>query len=117
MACELHRIHRPRALTVELHHVLPQAWQHYWTPGPKLPAPNRLFDPRTVALCPTSHRNVHYWIVKLMRAAVSEDPLDAKKSLGGLSREQAIAYDALTRWREAGGSLAGLRAAGLFGEA
>lgn len=111
--CTLHRYHRPRALTVERHHIIPQAWQ--------LHTGVALWDKRTVTLCPTSHRNVHYWIVQLMHGGGdSDDPLQAKLMVFGqrrLTREQAIAYDALTRFRGAGFSLVNLRDAHLFGEA
>jgi hypothetical protein len=112
-SCTLHRIHRPAALTVERHHIIPQAWQLHDSPA--------LWDPRTVALCPTSHRNVHFWLVQLMHAgAGSDDPLQAKLRLfrgHRLTREQSIAYDALTRYRGTTRSLEALRAAHLYGEA
>lgn len=56
--CGLHR-HIPRAEYCEMHHVVPQAWQHTVSP--------KLLDPRVIALTPTCHRNVHVWIVRLMR--------------------------------------------------
>jgi hypothetical protein len=95
MACSLHRIHRPRNLTTEFHHIIPQAWQLTLDP--------KLFDRRTIELCPTSHRNVHFWIVKLMmhaQVARTEDPVVAYKAArpAVASREFAIAYQALTRW-------------------
>jgi hypothetical protein len=72
-------------------------------------------------LCPTSHRNVHVWIVTMMKAGLgTEDPLVAKKAVAGnrrLTREQAIAYDALTRFRGTGRSLKALFDAHVLGYA
>jgi hypothetical protein len=132
MSCSLHKIHRPVNKTTEQHHIIPQAWQASYLPPSvqsdiparrALAAANGLWDDRTVELCPTSHRNVHYWIVKLMQSAHNEgsdDPLVAKKSLVGnrrLDREQSIAYDALTRFRQVGGSLLALAKQGEWGQA
>src|SRR4051794_24334408 len=73
MGCALHKEHRPPALTTELHHVIPRAWQATWAP-PTAPFPGtyagqRLWDARTVELAPTCHRNVHALIVRVMHAA------------------------------------------------
>lgn len=104
-SCSLHRYHRPRALTAEDHHVIPRAWQSFWIPAGKIA---HIWDPRTVTLCPTSHRNVHVWIVRFMHAGMPKHVV---------GREAKIAALALTRWEEAGGSLEALREAGLWGEA
>jgi hypothetical protein len=113
-ACSLHRVHRPKNLTVDFHHVVPRAWQNFHL------GEDKLFDPRTVPICPTGHRNVHFWIVQFMKANLEEDPLLAKKAVFGNSRlnsEAKTALLALQRWKEAGLSLNSLRSAGQFGRA
>lgn len=100
--------------------MIPRAWQEFWAPVGRLPAAKRIWDARTVELCPTSHRNVHFWIVKLMKTRAGEDPLNYKKAVWGsgrLTREQSLAYTTLCRWKEAGGSLTALCQEGLWGEA
>lgn len=114
MACEARRFHVPKALSTDDHHVIPQAWQ-------RLEDKHKLFAPQTVELCPTCHRNVHYWIVRLMKALAlkySNDPLVAKKHIAGnkrLNREQKIAYDALTKYQASGRSLLALCEKGQWG--
>lgn len=103
MSCELHKIHIPKALTSELHHVIPQAWQN-WKLGAE-----RLFDKRTIELCPTGHRNVHYWLVRYMKG------LDATPKKP--NKEQAIALMAIQRWQDMGYSIEDLRAQKLWGQA
>lgn len=137
--CSLHKVHHPPALTVEDHHIVPQAWQHYYqTPtgefdplyGTKVNG-QWLWDGRVVTLCPTGHRNVHFWIVALMRANTTFTstliPNDKEhvKSLAkavlatGRHRtaELPIAMLALRRFLAAGGNLTTLAAVGLLGEA
>lgn len=130
-ACVLHRGHAPAHLTTEFHLVVPVAWQLMWQPSK--PWPNggndpdgrgALWDGRGVAVCPTGHRNVHAWIVRLMHAVRSEDPLEAiarvRKDYGAKatgSMEFWTATLALTRWKEGGGSLVALVNAGEWGEA
>lgn len=99
-ACTAHRYHYPAPLTLEEHHVLPQAWQNFAL------GREALFDRRTVTLCPTCHRNVHHWIVALMRGA------DRIRRV-----ECQIASLALDRWVSTGRSLDDLVAHGLYGEA
>jgi hypothetical protein len=100
VACAAHRSHRPATPHVlDQHHVIPRSWQHF-----ELGA-ERLFDPRTVPLCPNDHRGVHERIVALMKG---EKP--------GRDRLWPIARLALDRFTAAGGSLDALRNAGLFGE-
>ena len=135
-ACELHRLHSPRNLTVEWHHIIPVAWQLRTplagpgpAPGPDTDGRGMLWDTRGVWLCPTGHRNVHYWIVALMHAAAaanSADPLVAYKAVKPrvAPKEFPVAYDALTRFMgEAGyglstdqASLLTLTAAGEWGQ-
>lgn len=110
MSCVAHRLHAPVNMTVEAHHVVPQAWQYAWQPA-LMGFPGRgdhgmLWDARTVELCPTGHRNVHALIVALMHGR----PVPRR-------RELAIARLALTRFQEAGGDLQLLRDRRLWGEA
>lgn len=111
LACSLGHEHRPRNLTVELHHVVPVGWQKTWQPQ-SAPYPGydhdgrgKLWDARTVALCPTSHRNTHAWIVRLMRGAKPDKR----------SNECGIALLALEHFTDAGGDLDVLRKAGEWG--
>jgi hypothetical protein len=114
MACTARKFHRPRPLTTERHHVVPQAWQAAVNP-------NSLFEVKVVEVCPTCHRNIHYWLVKLMHAVAdlhTNDPLDAKKFVFGdkrLTTEQDIAYKALTTWTDGGRELIWLTNRGLWG--
>lgn len=52
--CGCVRVHTPRPATIEKHHIFPQAVQ--------LEKYGKLVEPETVALCPSSHRSVHYSI-------------------------------------------------------
>jgi hypothetical protein len=101
----------PKPLTVEWHHVVPRAWQRFWTPpGATVvndPAYGPMWDPRGVWVCPTHHRNIHFCIVALMHGT---------KPLGSPA-ERKTAQLALDRFVAAGGSLDGLRAAHEWGEA
>lgn len=125
--CALHRVHTPRNQTLELHHVIPVAWQ-LRTPVDNPPFPGKdpdgrgmLWDSRTIALCPTGHRNVHYWIVTLMHkiaAQGGEDVLKAYDALDPRMRrfaEAPIALEALQRFHPYG-SLLSLTAANEWGE-
>jgi hypothetical protein len=136
--CALHKTHQPANLTVEWHHVIPVSWQLHTTltgtpPFPGLDPDGRgmLWDCRGVWLCPTGHRNVHTWIVKLMHAvatAKSDNPLVASKAVkpSHAPAEFAIALDALNRYMDAAGDpgmsapamdLLALTAIGEWGEA
>jgi hypothetical protein len=126
--CEAHKHHDPVNRTIEFHHVIPVAWQLHTTvstppfPGQDPDGRGMLWDNRGVWLCPTGHRNVHYWIVLLMhRIATSqdEDPQAALRAV--VSRpapsETPIALEALTRFvEESGGSLINLTSAGQWGQ-
>lgn len=127
-ACALHRHHgTPVPLTVEKHHIVPRSWDRIYIP-PVAPYPGRdpeggppLWDARTIPLCPSSHRNIHHWIVALMHAVAAEDPaqaLAAVKAANMLARgpQLAVALEALTRFKAAGGSLQQLVAAGEWGQ-
>ena len=59
----------PLPLYCELHHVIPQDWQHEFKPSP-VPNPavatGALWDPRTISCCRTGHGNIHYLLVRFM---------------------------------------------------
>jgi hypothetical protein len=118
MSCEIHKYHFPKPLSTEAHHVTPQAWQRVWCPETSLTYAGWLWDEHTVDLCPTGHRNVHRHLVKLMKtfeaAWDTRGTLDERGVLEAtrlyvfgkrLSREEAIALLAPSRWLNAGGSL------------
>lgn len=130
LPCSLHKAHAPRNLTVELHHVVPQSWQHAFTPTPAGIAPagavaghgtegvlwdavvghgaeGVLWDARTVPLCPTSHRNVHAALVAMVRG---RPPV-------GSPLERRVARLAVSRALEAGITVEMLLAAHQYGEA
>jgi hypothetical protein len=124
-ACELHRLHTPKPLTVELHHVIPVAWQLHWQPA-VAPYPGKdpdgrglLWDARTVSCCPTGHRNVHAWIVKLMHAMAGEDIQTAIDAMTppGRGSQFTTATLALYRYQQYGGRLQDLIAAREWGAA
>lgn len=113
----------PFPLLSEEHHVLPVAWQQVWRPLTVKSA--GVWDPRTVPLCPTSHRNVHTWLPRMMKlvSRIGEpddvrDILNATRWEHGIRRppgEFFVAADALHRWRAAGGRLLDLVAVGQYG--
>ncbi len=107
-SCELHRYHFPKPIGDETHHIIPQAWQLAWTPeGLKA---GKLWDPRVAELCPTGHSNVHSWLVTYMK------DLALRRETGRpRSREQKMAYLAITRFTEVGGDLELLWERGLWG--
>lgn len=153
--CELHKTHSPEPLTSERHHVTPQAWQLYKTTGDGesarklqsmmlpsavlLSAAQRpqmagaLYDKRTVAVAPTCHRNVHFWLVKVMKAfdeLVRLNPQIEKEltlletavvHVRSIYHPRGRVFDtallAPTRYLEAGGSLRDLCAQRLYGYA
>lgn len=113
--CEAHRTHRPRNLTVEEHHIIPQAWQHLWIPQTPqaIIAAAGLWHPETMTLCPTGHRNVHFWLVKYMKEGLNE----SIPSINRPTTEQTTAQDAMILFTHAGGSLAFLREQHAYGYA
>lgn len=80
--------------------MIPQAWQRF------AQSHGALWDKRTVELCPNCHRGVHERIVAYMRRGA---PF-------GRDRLARVAEEAVTRYEAYGGSLAALRAAGLYGQ-
>ena len=114
IACSAGSSHRPLNLTIEQHHVLPQAFQHLVAPSS---VPAFLFDRRTVPLCPTHHRNVHAHIVRLMKTT-GTTVAECRALAPGRTNEYAIACQALVRWlADPSRTLQMLRDARLFGEA
>jgi hypothetical protein len=132
--------HRPAArLDEEQHHVLPRKWQTLWTPA-KAPYPGvyhefgvtqQLWDARTVSVPPTCHRNVHHFIVAVMRQlAAAGGVIDANavtaaaKAVSGaehLREKMALqelqwATEAPLRYLAAGGELVVLIAARAWGD-
>jgi hypothetical protein len=130
--CELHKTHSPANMTLELHHVIPVAWQLAWQPA-VAPYPGKdpdgrgeLWDARLVPACPTGHRNVHAWIVRMMhmidalvKAGGVADAEKAFKLVHASARDKQAnwALEGLLRFHAAGGSLQQLVAAGEWGEA
>ncbi len=124
--CVVHVTHGPKNLTVEWHHLVPVAWQlaipfpaNPPSPGPDTSGRGNLWDNRGIWICPTGHRNVHYWIVRMMRAintSKQDNPAAALKSLGSRTAEVKQAYVALTRMLPFG-SLYTLTTEGKWGEA
>jgi hypothetical protein len=96
MSCSARSVHVPTQPASDSHHVIPQAWQHFLK--------GKLFDRRTVEVCPNCHRGVHERIVVLMHGGSK-----------GRDKLWAIANLAPERYQEAGGDLDTLRAAGLYG--
>lgn len=111
--CSLHRSHQPRPVVIELHHLLPRAWEHAFPSPTTLPAgavpghdaDGPLWDVRTVALCPTAHRNVHAALVAMVRG----------RPHVGSPRERKVARLALSRAAEAGITIPMLLAAKQYG--
>lgn len=126
--CAIHKTHTPTNLTVEFHHIIPVAWQLHTTvppasqpsPGPDLDGRGMLWDDRGTWLCPTGHRNVHTWIVRLMHAIASlkaDDPTAAyaQTKPKHAPKELPVALEALTRF-EPFGSLLALTEASQWGQ-
>lgn len=127
--CTCGRRHSPAlrggAAGLDDHHVIPQAWQHAWRPAefaapPGTPEDVRLglWDPETVELAPTCHRNVHIALAGMMRlAAKIGDELDngpdyalveraARALHGRFGPEERIALLAVSTWESHGGEVA-----------
>lgn len=133
IGCDVHRSHDPAPAYLEVHHVIPQAWQATWRPegrGP-FPAPSpdtkglELWDARTATVCRTGHGNIHFWIVRMMHVAddlaVDDVPRlmhEVRSRLVGHSPgtdDFAVASSALIRFQEVGGDLGTLIAAREWG--
>lgn len=113
--CDLHLVHAPKVVcSPERHHIVPQAWQHFAR------REERLFLPTTVKVPPTCHRNVHFYIVKLMKLLeplAADDPLVAWQALKKNTAESRCAYAGLMNYWQAGYSLLLLCEAKLYGYA
>lgn len=132
-SCSLHVSHHPLPTYLELHHVIPRAWQRFWAP-PLPPFPGsyegqELWDDRMVAACRTGHGNIHFWLVRAMRAyALLAGPEIPKRvdAAGKAARdniplspnrdELKCAKLGMSRFLAAGGSLKALCDKGLWGE-
>lgn len=113
--CELHKFHRPQPVYLELHHIIPQAWQRSVNSG-------KLFDPRTASICRTGHGNVHYWLVLMNHRHANFNYTEIqplKWCLQGQkynTAEGEMAWQALERWVAAGYLLTYLWDHRLWGE-
>lgn len=110
--CAAHLTHRPRSLTIERHHTVPQAWQ-------LRDGVTKLWAPSVTPLCPTGHANVHELIVAMMthlRDARTDKPSDAWEAVRfGGKVERLVAYQGLVIYAESGRSLLELADAGQLG--
>lgn len=126
--CMLHKIHTPSNLTTEYHHTVPVAWQLFIpapanppAPGPDTSGRGPLWDTRGIWICPTGHRNVHFWIERLMHFAKSlstEDPVQCFQMLTARQGRLLEAQQALLGLQRfvPFGSLLALTAAGEWGQ-
>jgi hypothetical protein len=138
VGCAAHSTHAPAPTYLELHHVIPQAWQRHWQPEintvkgfakavsfEAIGVPDPIWDERTIALCRTGHGNVHYWLVKMMQRYQELNEVDPplltpmKVLLNGehkfVRKDAQFAYLGMQRFAEAGGSLRDLCKFKLYG--
>lgn len=125
-ACSVHTSHTPPNKTVEWHHLIPVAWQlavpfpaNPPSPGPDTSGRGHLWDNRGIWVCPTGHRNIHFWIVRLMKtvnAAKQDNPNAAYRTVGGRTNDFKQAYISLVRMLPFG-SLYDLTTKGEWGQA
>jgi hypothetical protein len=131
--CVLSHQHQPEPRYLEAHHLVPRAWQHFFTPSDvhlasdpfHPPNSSGLWCTETVLLCRTGHGNVHYWIERMVKAygALETGPDHTDRAMhaarqGQLhigERETLIAREALVLFSDAGGNVEKLFEAGLFG--
>lgn len=129
-ACACGRRHSPAlrggAAGLDDHHIIPRAWQAAWRPA-EFAAPAGtpsdvslgLWDPETVELAPTCHRNVHIALAGMMRLAhkigaeLTPDAPSyalveraARALVGRFGPEERIALLAVTTWESHGGEVA-----------
>jgi hypothetical protein len=127
LPCGLHKYHRPEPFYNEMHHVIPQAWQKAWKPRGHVLV---LWYPVTEVICPTGHRGVHYILSSFMKylAQIGQNDtlsrqfrtvIELLRHKGYVvpNNEQDMAYEAVKRWVEFGGSIDFLTEAKLWGEA
>jgi hypothetical protein len=132
-----HTYHWPSPEDVDLHHVVPRAWQAFWRPGSPVtghPFPHSmaalsdsaLWHPETARVPPTCHRSVHNRIVLIMKATYSSVSITGASEVERFESALAqvphrgklwdIALRAPRAWLEVGGSLDALAKAKLWGE-
>ena len=135
-ACSCGRRHSPAPRGTDDHHVIPRAWQAAWRPDPLNAPPGTpsdvslgLWDPETVELAPTCHRNVHVALAAMMRLAqrVGEElhpgaPTSAvvvercaHLLAGRFGPEERIAVLAVHTWESHGGEVDFLLERKLYG--
>lgn len=118
--CAAHAYHAPIPRYLEKHHVIPRAWQAYWTP-PELTQSSHptLWAPETVLLCRSGHGNVHWLLEAMMyhyQGSIHDAFEAATADLTSVGRqEHIIARSAMERYEAAGGDLSLLVSAGLYG--
>src|SRR4051812_38317084 len=74
--CAAEHTHHPEPRYLELHHIVPRAWQRFWQPNPSHYVEGVIHEPNsqglwctiTISLCRTAHGNIHYWIERMVRA-------------------------------------------------
>lgn len=118
--------------TYEDHHIIPQAWQHSTAPistfDPQLverqPDGLVLWDKRTIRLCPTGHRNVHFYLVLFMHDIAADRPSDERtwfavkrQKFKRPTQQQLVALLGMQRYLDSDNSLIALTTRGLYGEA
>jgi hypothetical protein len=82
MTCTVHKVHVPRPLLIELHHVWPLAML-----GPDV-------DSNKVAVCVQGHFNIHTKLAELIRGG--------QMTPGGTKTERALAQRGFDEWVAAG---------------
>lgn len=141
-SCAAHKYHRPEPTFWEEHHIVPQAWQYFYVPGddPGRPlglvqgraahrdAIDQLWDKRKAVLCRTGHGNVHWWLVRFMKAierwprdtpevqVIDQVIYNVSTGIRRWPKEREIARLAMVRFSDAGGSLRELADAHQYGQ-
>jgi hypothetical protein len=131
--CAAEHTHHPEPRYLELHHIVPRAWQRFWQPNPSHYVEGVIHEPNsqglwctiTISLCRTAHGNIHYWIERMVRAygALGPGPDHSDRAMhqarqGQLhigKEETAYAEQALILFSDAGGRVQELFEQGLYG--
>jgi hypothetical protein len=110
----VHGSHRPEALTLVFHHIVPREWQSEWAPGvgkPQWGDRHKLWAPDCIQVCPTGHANIHYHIrgiqdhLRVVALHTSmEYSVEVVKSYYPQTREAKVAKQAFLNWATSGGS-------------
>lgn len=123
--CTIHKNHQPRPWgSPDEHHLIPRAWQKAWAPTsapfPKEVDGQALWDGRSVFVCPTGHRGIHYFLEQFTHTAkmmpgLTESGQNDKGMLaqiiplihpkGSPPRELQQAFQGMVNWISAGGTL------------